>query len=415
MKRQHPTRRQLLGGFAGTALATTPATWLGGCASEPLETTQSLGTETAATATASAASSPAKVTLLLPRTGNIQLTMLSKGLNQAAELALFERDVPTLHLSVRDDHGTPAGATAAATTALADGAELILGPLFSSSVKAVSPLVKQANVPVIAFSNDPAVAGRDVYLLSFFNDTEARQIARHALADGRRRFAVLLPNDDLGRDSGPAFKATVTEGGGTIVAGESYAGGPTKAFGLVMDAIDSAAASGNPVDALYMPAASAQVPRLLSLLGKRRLDRAQTRLLLSSGWDQPIAAGNATLRGACMAAPDPIGWREFSSRFGQAYNTTPPRLASLVYDAVTIAATFATQAKGQRFTPANLSRPMGFSGIDGPFRFASDGRVERNLAILEFQAHGLVTLAAPAPIGGSRPAYSVRGTSFGNG
>ncbi len=75
-------------------------------------------------------------------------------MKQAAELALFERDNPTLQLIVKDDKGTPEGAKAAAEIAEAvkAGAALILGPLFAKSVAAVAPVARQAGIPVITFS-----------------------------------------------------------------------------------------------------------------------------------------------------------------------------------------------------------------------------------------------------------------------
>ena len=108
-----------------------------------------------------------KVALLVPLSAQGHAGLIGKSLKQAAELALFERDNPSLQLIVKDDKGTPEGAKAAAEEAIKGGAKLILGPLFAKSVTAVAPVARQAGVPVIAFSNDRQVAGNGVYLLSF--------------------------------------------------------------------------------------------------------------------------------------------------------------------------------------------------------------------------------------------------------
>ena len=57
---------------------------------------------------------------------------MAKALKQAAELALFDFDNPNVSLIPKDTKGTPEGARAAAESALHDGAELIIGPLFAA-------------------------------------------------------------------------------------------------------------------------------------------------------------------------------------------------------------------------------------------------------------------------------------------
>src|SRR5882724_6740331 len=71
-----------------------------------------------------------KVALLLPLSaqGNAGPTALS--LRNAAEMALAEFNNPDIQLLVKDDGGG-AGAQQAAEQALAEGAEIILGPLFA--------------------------------------------------------------------------------------------------------------------------------------------------------------------------------------------------------------------------------------------------------------------------------------------
>ena len=57
-------------------------------------------------------------------------------MRNAAEMALAEFSNPDIQLLVKDDGGTAAGAQQAAQQALAEGAEIILGPLFAMSVSA---------------------------------------------------------------------------------------------------------------------------------------------------------------------------------------------------------------------------------------------------------------------------------------
>jgi ABC-type branched-subunit amino acid transport system substrate-binding protein len=340
-----------------------------------------------------------KAALLLPLSGSIQMSLVAKGLKQAAELALFERNVPNLQLVVRDDKGTPQGASEAAMTAIADGCEIILGPLLATSVASAAPIARQAKVPVIAFSNDPANGGHGVHLLSFFASAEASRIVAHALTQGHRHFAALIPDDALGRDTEPAFRHAVAQGGGRVALAARY---PTSLSGMmeasqqVIDAVKASADSGAPIDALFIPASGNSVARLAAMLRRNDLDTTRVKLLLSSGWENPTVLREPKLAGAWLASADPRGWREFSARFTKSYNTAPPRLATLAYDAVTVASSFASQPKGQRYTAANLLREQGYAGVDGAFRLTAAGPIERSLPVLEVQPQGLVAVAPAA-------------------
>ena len=129
-----------------------------------------------------AAPQPVKVALLLPLTSTSQTEAVANAMKQAAELAVFELNNPNLQLIIKDDAGTSEGAQKAAEEAIQEGAELILGPLFAASVRAVGPVAQQAGRPVLAFSNDGQVAGNGVYLLGFMPQQEVRRVANYALA-----------------------------------------------------------------------------------------------------------------------------------------------------------------------------------------------------------------------------------------
>ena len=100
-------------------------------------------------------SSTPRVALLLPLSGNY--AALGTAMNRAAEMALFDVAGKDFTLMPLDTGGTPEGARAAASKAIADGAQLILGPLFATEVAAVRDQARAAHVNVVAFSTD---AGR---------------------------------------------------------------------------------------------------------------------------------------------------------------------------------------------------------------------------------------------------------------
>ena len=114
-----------------------------------------------------------RVVLILPLSAPGNAGLAAQSMKNAAELALAEFKQPNIQLLVKDDAGNPQTAQAAAQQAIAEGAEIIVGPLFAQSVSAVGSAARQRGIPVIAFSTDASVASPGVYLLSFLPESGA--------------------------------------------------------------------------------------------------------------------------------------------------------------------------------------------------------------------------------------------------
>jgi hypothetical protein len=122
-----------------------------------------------------------------------ELATTAQSMRNAAEMAspIQQSDIQLL---VKDDGGSGPGAQQAAEQALAEGAEIILGPLFAQSVSAAGQVARARGVPVIAFSTDAGVAAPGVYLLSFLPESEVDRVIGYAMSHGKRSFAALIHN-----------------------------------------------------------------------------------------------------------------------------------------------------------------------------------------------------------------------------
>ena len=94
--------------------------------------------------------------------------------------------------------------------------------------------------------------------------------------------------------------------------------------------------------------------------------------------------------------PDNTGFAAFAKRYRAKYNSDPPRLATLSYDAVSLVAALAHAQNAQRFKPSVLANASGFNGADGAFRFRANGMNERGLAVVQI-GNGGVEVINPAP------------------
>ncbi|MDH3580536.1 MAG: penicillin-binding protein activator, partial [Hyphomicrobiales bacterium] len=171
-----------------------------------------------------------RVALLLPLTARGNTAAVARALKQAGELALFDFDNPNVTLLAKDTRGSAEGARDAAAAAVAEGAELIIGPLFSKSVAGAAPVARQAGIPIIAFSSDQKVAGNGVYLLSFLAGRDVPRIVSFATSRGKQRFAALIPQTAYGVIVEKSFRQAVSARGGSIVALERF---PPDANGML--------------------------------------------------------------------------------------------------------------------------------------------------------------------------------------
>jgi hypothetical protein len=134
----------------------------------------------------------AKVAVLLPLSG--PYADIGRQLMDASLLAMFDKADDTVELLPRDTKGTPEGAAIAVQEAISKGADVVVGPLFSHSVTAVKPFLRDANIRAIALSNNRAVAGSPVYLIGNQPEPQVDALTTYLRESGKRRIALLGPD-----------------------------------------------------------------------------------------------------------------------------------------------------------------------------------------------------------------------------
>lgn len=121
------------------------------------------------------------------------------------------------------DVNTEGGASAAYTTAVADGAEFVVGPLLRNSVIS---LANDTLVPVpvltLNYLPDDMLAPPGLYQFALAPEDEARSAAERAIVDGHTRGVALVPNNDWGRRVLSAFATEFEALGGTLLDYRSY-------------------------------------------------------------------------------------------------------------------------------------------------------------------------------------------------
>jgi hypothetical protein len=336
-------------------------------------------------------SGPVKVGLVLPLTqASGGASTVGVSMRNAAELALADAGNNDLTLMVKDDHSTPDGARVAAQEALADGADLIIGPLFAPSVREVGRLAHGAGKAVIAFSTDASAAGHGVYLLSFLVESYVDRIIDFTASKGKKSLAALIPENDYGRVAEAAFQQAAARNNLRVMTIEHY--GPQ----TLAAAVQKIAALGDQIDALFIPEQADAMPAVSQALVTAGVNSKKAQLLGTGLWNDARVLKLPALQGAWFSAPENGGFNSFSARYRGKYGVDPPRIATLSYDVVSLAAALAHTQGSQRYSDNVLTNRSGFNGADGVFRFRADGANDRGLAVLEID-NGVATPISPAP------------------
>jgi len=328
-----------------------------------------------------------RVALLVPLSG--PNAAVGRSIADAAAMALADTGGKVLRIT---NYDTALGADAAARKALADGNKLFLGPLLGEDVRAVTPPAEAAGVPVIAFSNDAAVAGDDVWLLGFSPAQSIDRIVRFARSKGLTRFAGLIPPGVYGRNASSMLIRTAEAAGGSVVAMQSYQRSPSSLAAAVR------AISKEKFDAVLIADSGRIAMASAPLI--RKAEGAGVRILGTELWNtEPSLNNSPAMAGAWFASVDDALFGQFATRYRARYGRMPYRLASLGYDAVLLTVRIAKDWKlGDRFPADALSDPGGFAGVDGAFRFARGHIAERALAVHQLGPGG-GTIVSPAPTG----------------
>ncbi|WP_439817798.1 penicillin-binding protein activator [Zavarzinia sp. CC-PAN008] len=336
-----------------------------------------------------------QVGLLLPLSGDN--AKVGQALLNAAQLALFDVQNDKLTLVPEDTGTTNEGAARAARALTARKVDIIVGPLGADQVINAAIVARAVRTPLLGFSTDRRVAGNGVYLLGFPPEEQATRIISYAGAQGLRRFAALIPSGDYGDAVLGAFRNAVATSGGQVAMIERF----NASGGQPLEAMQRLADASTSFDALFVPTSAAQMRMILPLFVLTNFDPSQTRLLGTGLWDDPALAGERQMQGAWFAGPPPNAWNDFASRYRRTFGDTPPRVVSSAYDAVALASALGAQPRADRFTAPQVTQPSGFAGVDGVFRFGSDGMPERGLAVMEVNSYGPNVLdQAPGNFGG---------------
>ena len=359
-----------------------------------------------------------RVGLLLPLSG--PRSSVGQTLLDAALLAVFDVANENFVLVPIDTKGSPDGAEIAAQEAVAAGVELVIGPVFSESVQRAAPTILDAGLNMIAFSNDRSVAQPGVFLSGLLPETQIDRVVRFASSRGLRKIAALVPPGPFGASVVKTLQLAAMATGMEVIRIREYGNTPEKIAAAIrsisdyddrrnallklredlegredegsrsaLERLDILETLGpTPFDALLVAASGNDLINAAAQLGNYDIDTKRTRILGTSAWAIESTGREPSLVGAWFATPPLDVASEFSIKFRDMFEATPPAIGSSAYDLVALAAILGSRDGGPNYDRNTLTSEAGFVGVSGLFRFKPSGLVERGLEVREVQPRG---------------------------
>lgn len=329
-----------------------------------------------------------RIALLVPLSGNN--AGIGQSLANATVMALLDTQAQNIRIT---NYDTAQGAEVAARKAIADGNKLIIGPLLGDNVVATANIARPAAVPILSFSNDSGVAGDNVYILGHIPSQSIERVVDYAKSKGMTRFAGLVPNSVYGQRASSTLLRKVRDIGGSVVAIQTFNNDANS-----LEASTRKLKQNGEFDAILIADNGDSALRAAPYVRKNTSGTAQ--ILGTDLWNTSSRlAGSPAMRGAWFASVSDARYRQYADKYRARYGSAPFRLSSLGYDSVLLTVKVARNWKvGTPFPISQLTDPGGFVGIDGVFRFRSNGVSERVLEVQEIR-NGSFSVIDPAPSG----------------
>ncbi len=368
-----------------------------------------------------------KVAMLLPLSG--KASVYGQGLKNAAMMAIEDADNAKLVINFYDTQSTPSGADMAVREAIKDDSELIIGPLMKSEVSAISSIAARNDVPVISFSTSPDVLGSGVYTLGLLSNEQVERIISYAVLQGRKRFALLVPDTQSGLNLASSTFQSVLNNNAELVkigfypqdtldfadivkqmtdydtrsqevnerknllAAQAKAGDKKAEYELKK--LKTTYTSGDlDFDAILIPETGNRLKAAVATFGYFDVNYPTVMFLGTSVWESTDLSKETTLYNGVYPAISRVHNEYFNKKYQDYFGEVPNQLYSFAYDGIALASSL-SRKKTDDLNFA-ITNDEGYIGINGTFRILPDGSNQHALDVMKVTAEG-PKIVAKAP------------------
>jgi len=325
---------------------------------------------------------PLKLGVILPQSAASDLAEYGALIREGIEVAISEyngRAGRQVEVVWKDDGGTAASASRAASDLQTEGALAIIGPLLTSGLDAAAASRSSDDLVILSpTASDAPQRARHAWSLNVNDTNGATALAAWAVAAGHTRFGVLYATTPDDAAEARAFVGEATRRNARVVAQVPFDPGTTT-FGGPIERLRSAGA-----EAVFVPAPARDIRQLAPQLAYYGLTGVQ--ILGTEAWISDEVLGTvspAALEGAVVATPllesdTQTAWQEFVRLYEQTQRRTlDTPYPALGYDAARLVLREIEQGHTEAGDLArSLARVSDYRGATGVLSIG-DGDVSR--------------------------------------
>ncbi|MBQ7632576.1 MAG: penicillin-binding protein activator [Alphaproteobacteria bacterium] len=320
-----------------------------------------------------------RVAMLLPLSGAD--AGMGQSLKNAAMMAIGDINNNNLVVQFYDTKSTGSGARIALENALNADSELILGPLRSDEVAAISSETRAKNVPVISFSTSPSVLQSGVYSIGLMQDNQVERIVKYAVDNGRMRIAAVLPSNQNGANIYHSLLRAARKNGANLSKVGFYSPESMDFTGLVTQM----KSGGVDFDALLIPETGNRLKAISSMFSYYDVAAPEVLFMGTSVWDGSSLSKETELYGAAYPVMSLKKQAKFAQKYNELFGEKPSGLSIFAYDAVALASVL-SRNNGNIYE--QIERPEGYNGMSGSFRVFANGLNEHGLDVVKVSSGG---------------------------
>ena len=345
-----------------------------------------------------------RAAVLLPLTGAYR--QLGADLQKAINLAVISLNRPQFEVIFVDAGADADAAVRGAEEAVAAGADVFIGPLFSDQTAAIAPIAHAHDIPVLSFSNHSPNPLPNVWILGQQPEQELEAVLNYGLAsltaiDGIARqdirVAVVVDDNSYGHNLRD-FSLDYLQAAGVsrisrLLLDDAVLDDEAALRASIRQFAQWSEESPTPIFDMVIICGDADFTlRVAPVLVWHDLDPASIRFIGSSQWSRVETINEPSLEGGFYAAVPNARHARFQSIWQRYFNTPPHALMPLGFDAVAVASLLTADK-----TPEEVFlRPTGFAGFSGVFRLYADGSNRRQFEVRVIH-DGQSTLVQSAP------------------
>ena len=320
-----------------------------------------------------------KVGVLLPLSGSAK--SIGQGMQNAMFMALDDLQNDKLLLSFYDTKSTEEGAVEAIKKASEDEVKLILGPLISKSVEAISPIALSENIPVVSFTTSPQVLQRGIYSIGLLNGEQIERAVSYAQSQNKSRLVLLVPDNSNGLNILKSVMMSVKDKNISLVKVGFY-----DQSSVDFSALINGLSEEKDFDTVLIADGGNRLKSMASMFAYNDLMYPDILFIGTSAWDNTNLSKETILYHGVYPMVSKSYGTYFIDKYKKTFNEQPINVYSVAYDSVLLASVLS--GKQHQNIEEALTSKNGFIGVNGYFKILPTGQSRHSLEMYEITSNG---------------------------